>query len=163
MSILNAWWEEFSGRVAGQDDKSMQRKVWNFSWPTLLVITLLLFVAWAGLATAPEIQENLPSGMKWLPRIMPIAPYVLIASLMFFVWHGAISFHKASGPIIWIDNSMCGHEYQKGYFNFEIRVQNVGRDEVDAFIYIVELCDASGKRIPATETEKRRLIRLKRT
>jgi hypothetical protein len=148
MSMLHAWWEEFVGRIAGPDDKSMQRKVWNWIWPVLLALTLLLVGVWAGFQ---EAAESLPVQLKWLPRILPIAPYVLIAALMVFVWHAAIAYDRASvsGPIIWIGE----FDYDKYWKMFDIPVKNAGSGEVMARIYVVDVRDKDGKRIPRIDDQ----------
>lgn len=81
----------------------------------------------------------------WASAVNPWAAIALVGvGVLYLVWRSAIAWDRTRGPIIWIGE----FEFDRYYKMFDIRIKNAGLDEVYAKIYVVDLRDSSGKRIP---------------
>jgi len=139
----------------GDGDKSMRRKVWTWAWLPLLVLVCLLLAAWIGFPES-EIIDDLPRSLEWIPKVQPIAPYIIIPILLFFFWHAAIAFDRAKGPIIWIDDIVLAREHalsRQYSIAFDTRVRNAGDNEVDAFLYVTCSRSVKGKTIGGLDSQ----------
>jgi hypothetical protein len=85
--------------------------------------------------------------------IRPAVPWLFGFVAMYIAWKAGIAWYKTSGPIIWIgDLEFTSRDAGDRKNVAEIRVRNAGRDEIMAFVFVVDVQDNPGKRIDRVPT-----------
>lgn len=132
MERLAAFWREFWPSIGFAE--SLPGKMKKLGEWFLFLLGPIGFAAWRGHLTAWLVDYGL---------------VLLIVSAVFIVWKAGVSWERSNGPIIWVGPI----ESDEHHNLFEFMVRNAGRGEVIAHVYVVNLRDRYGKRIPRIDEQ----------